>query len=94
MMYVKLSALLLALVMTPVAHAKDYYNDNKYGSNDKAVNDKYQPRSYTLDSDRSPYKRSVEQSDRYPSVNSNKGSGSYRRGSQVNDNGLIINTSD
>jgi hypothetical protein len=88
----KLSVLLLGLVVSNLGYAKDYYNDNKYGSDRAYSNTRNEPKSYTLSGDRSASRdRYNSDSDRYPSRQSESVSGSYRSGNQINNNGLIIN---
>jgi hypothetical protein len=88
----KLSVLLLGLVVSHLACAKDYLNDNKYGSNNSYSNTRNEPKSYTLNGNRrEPVDRYNSQSDRYPSRQSEGTSGSYLSGNEINNNGLIIN---
>jgi hypothetical protein len=88
----KLSVLLLGLVVTTSAYARDYYDDNKVGSNN-SNNSVWNDRS--SDSRSEPRTRYNSQYDSYPSVQSDssfKGtSGAYQGGNQINNNGLIIN---
>jgi hypothetical protein len=88
----KLSVLLLGLVVTTSAYARDYYDDNKVGSNN-SNNSVWNDRS--SDNRSEPRTRYNNQYDSYPSVESNSSfkdtSGTYRSGNQINDNGLIIN---
>jgi hypothetical protein len=88
----KLSVLLLGLVVSSSVFAKDYLNDNKYGSDNSYSNTRNEPKSYTLSGDsRASRNRYNTDSDSNPSRQSESVSGSYRSGNQINNNGLVIN---
>ncbi len=87
---IKLSVVIVALLTSVSAIAGDYSRKD----NDRYVNQRNEPKSYTLSGD--DYRRNRNEDSGYNSRKSNRESegssnGSTRSGNQINNNGLIIN---